>query len=144
MPCSKPLCILFPVSLFAWCGRLTIEQLDYRAVMGKMWEEMPAAGFVELASNGHFLGNQRIKTQHFIGASKWSSTGRDEIVSFNQMRVAHQKYKDDDLKEVLYTGHAHGKATAYFKQVESVWKFAGLTPDIRWSENDYDKIFHDE
>jgi scytalone dehydratase len=25
--------------------------------------------------------------------------------------------------------------------VEGVWKFAGVEPDIRWSEYDHDKIF---
>ena len=112
--------------------------------MGKMWDAMPADGFVQLASNSHFLGNQRIKTQHFIGASRWASTGNGEITGLHQMRVAHQKYEDDDLKNVLYQGHAHGKATVRYKKVDDTWKFAGLTPDIRWSEFDYDKIFQNE
>lgn len=112
--------------------------------MGKVWESLPAQGFVDLASNAHFLGNQRIKTQHFIGASKWVRTGEDEITGYHQMRVAHQKYSDDELKEVRYQGHAHGKATIYYRRCEGVWKFAGLTPDIRWSEHDYDKIFGPE
>jgi scytalone dehydratase len=117
--------------------------LDYRAVMGKMWEQMEAAEFVGMASNPHFLGNQRIKTQHFIGTGQWTQAGPDEIVAYNQMRVAHQKYADDELKEVLYTGHAHGKATMRFRRVDGDWMFSGLTPDIRWAENDYDKIFGD-
>lgn len=94
-----------------------------------------------MASNAHFLGNRRIKTQHFIGAGKWEHTSQNEIVSFVQMRVAHQKYKDDELKEVLCTGHAHGKATVRFQQLDGTWKFAGLTPDIRWAENEYERIF---
>lgn len=112
--------------------------------MGKMWESLPAQGFVELASNGHFLGNPRIKTQHFIGASKWVKTGDAEMTGYHQMRVAHQKYKDDDLAEVQYHGHAHGKATVYYRRCGEEWKFAGLVPDIRWSEFDYDKIFAPE
>lgn len=112
--------------------------------MGKMWESLPAEEFVALASNGHFLGNPRIKTQHFIGASKWVQTGDEEMVGYHQMRVAHQKYRDDDLKEVQYQGHAHGKATVHYRLCEGVWKFAGLVPDIRWSEHDYDKIFGPE
>lgn len=112
--------------------------------MGKVWETMPAEDFIAMASNPHFLGNQRIKTQHFIGASRWVQISDTEMMSYNQMRVAHQKYRDDDLKEVLYKGHAHGKATVYFRKVEGAWKFAGLVPDIRWSEGDYDKIFHEE
>lgn len=42
------------------------------------------------------------------------------------MRVAHQKYKDEDLAVVLYKGHAHGKATINYCLVQGSWKFAGL------------------
>ncbi|KAL8783973.1 MAG: hypothetical protein Q9195_009228 [Heterodermia aff. obscurata] len=115
--------------------------LDYRSVMGKMWESLPAEGFVSLASSAQFLGNPRIKTQHFIGASKWVKSGDEEVTGCHQMRVEHQKYKDDELKEVQYQGHAHGKATIYYRLCGGIWKFAGLVPDIRWAEHDYDKIF---
>ncbi|KAF2878564.1 Scytalone dehydratase [Massariosphaeria phaeospora] len=94
-----------------------------------------------MVSSQHFLGNLRIRTQHFVGASKWEHTAPDEITGFHQMRVAHQIYADDELKQVLVKGHAHGKATIWYKQVESVWKFAGIEPDIRWGEYDPDKIF---
>lgn len=111
--------------------------------MGQLWEEMPADDFIGLASSQKFLGNVRVKTQHLIGAGKWIQTSEDTITSYNQMRVAHQKYNDDELTEVLYQGHAHGKATMQYRKVDGVWKFAGLTPDIRWSEHDLDKIFHE-
>lgn len=115
--------------------------------MGMIWESMAAAEFVGMASSPKFLGNARIKTQHFIGgAAKWAFSGSsgDEITGMHQMRVAHQKYKDDELTEVLRKGHAHGKATVQYRRVEGVWKFAGLTPDIRWSEHEYDLIFRDD
>jgi scytalone dehydratase len=112
--------------------------------MNKLWESMPSAEFVSMVSNVRFLGNQRIKTQHFTGGGRFIRTGENEITGYHQMRVAHQKYKDDDLTEVLYTGHAHGKATIRYRKVEGVWKFAGLEPDIRWGENDYDKIFRED
>jgi scytalone dehydratase len=105
---------------------------------------MPSQDFVAMVSSPAFLGNERIKTQHFIGASKWTRTGEDEIVGHHQMRVAHQKYQDDELKEVLYQGHAHGNATVQYRFIEGTWKFAGLAPGIRWSEHDYDKIFGQE
>ncbi|KAL2168914.1 hypothetical protein VTG60DRAFT_6684 [Thermothelomyces hinnuleus] len=117
--------------------------VDYRAVMGQLWESMPAEQFVAMASNEKFLGNRRIKTQHFIGAGKWVRTGEGQITGYHQMRVAHQKYEDDELTKVRYAGHAHGKATVQYRKVDGVWKFAGLTPDIRWTEHDYDKIFQD-
>ena len=111
--------------------------------MGQLWESMPAEQFVAMASNEKFLGNRRIKTQHFIGAGKWVHTGEGEITGYHQMRVAHQKYKDDKLTAVLCSGHAHGKATVQYRKVGGVWKFAGLGPDIRWTENEYDKIFQE-
>jgi scytalone dehydratase len=112
--------------------------------MGMLWQSMPAAQFVEMASSPKFLGNARIKTQHFIGAGRWIKTGEDEITGYHQMRVAHQKYKDEELKEVIYKGHAHGKATVQYRRIDGIWKFAGLEPNIRWSEHDYDKIFHED
>jgi scytalone dehydratase len=111
--------------------------------MDKLWESMPAENFLAMASNERFLGNRRIKTQHFIGAGKWAQTGEDDITGYHQMRVAHQKYKDNELTEVMYQGHAYGKATIRYHRVDGVWKFAGLTPDIRWTEHDYEKIFQE-
>ncbi|CZT15481.1 related to scytalone dehydratase [Ramularia collo-cygni] len=118
--------------------------IDYRTVMGKIWEEMPAKDFLGMASDGHFLGNARIKTQHLVGATKWTRISDTEITGLHQMRVAHQKYKDDALTEVLHKGHAHGKSTIQYRKVDGVWKFAGLTPDIRWHEYNVDKIFGPE
>ena len=112
--------------------------------MDKLWESMPAEQFVGMASDKKFLGNRRIKTQHLIGAGKFVQSGDNEITGYHQMRVAHQKYKDDELTEVLYKGHAHGKATIQYRQVDGIWKFAGLGPDIRWAEYDYDKIFQED
>lgn len=107
---------------------------------------MPAEQFIRMASDDKFLGNARIKTQHFVGATKWASQPAGEadeaaMTGYHQMRVAHQKYKDDGLTEVAVKGHAHGKGTVWYRKVEGVWKFAGIEPDIRWSEYDHDKIF---
>lgn len=111
--------------------------------MGMIWEAMPAEDFINLVNAAAFLGNQKIKTQHFIGATKWVKASEDKIIGHHQMRVAHQRYKDEDLKEVLHQGHAHGKATIHYSFVNGSWKFAGLVPEIRWSEHEYDKIFRD-
>lgn len=119
-------------------------KIDYRSVIGKLFEDLPAEQFLGMVSSPQFLGNQRIKTQHFIGATKWSQTSADEITAQHQMRVAHQKYKDDELKEVLRQGHALGKATIQYRKIDGVWKFAGLEPDIRWTEYENDKIFQEE
>lgn len=60
------------------------------------------------------------------------------------MRVAHQKYKDDDLKEVSLKGHVHGIGTITYRKVDGVWKFGGIEPGVRWFEYDFDKLFHAE
>lgn len=104
---------------------------------------MPAHDFVAMASDRKFLGNPLLKTQHNVGASKWVQSSQDEIIGYHQMRVAHQKYVDDEMKEVAVKGHAHGKGTVWYRKVNGEWKFAGIQPDIRWAEYDHDKLFHD-
>jgi scytalone dehydratase len=111
--------------------------------MGNLWESMPATDFLALASSQRFLGNKRIKTQHFVGVGKWIQTAEGEITGYHQMRVAHQKYGDDKLTEIVAKGHAHGKATTQYRNVDGVWKLAGLEPDIRWAEHDLEKIFRE-
>ena len=102
---------------------------------------MPAEQFLGIMSDQKFLGNPRVKTQHFVGATKWSQTSENEITGYHQMRVAHQRYADDEMTDVAIKGHVHGKNTILYRKVDSVWKFAGVEPDIRWFEYDFDKIF---
>jgi scytalone dehydratase len=109
-----------------------------------LWEDMSAANFVAMASSPHFLGNPLIKTQHFIGLSKWEKVSDDEMVGTHQVRVPHQKYTDETFTTVAVKGHAHGTGTMWYKKIDGVWKFAGLCPHIRWSEHDYDLIFKEE
>ncbi|CAI6332006.1 unnamed protein product [Periconia digitata] len=116
-------------------------RIDYTSFLNKLWEDLPAAEFISMASNPHVLGNPLLKTQHFVGATKWVKNSDTEITGYHQMRVAHQKYENEDMKDVAVKGHAHGKSTICYRKLEGVWKFAGLEPDIRWSEYDHDKIF---
>jgi scytalone dehydratase len=109
--------------------------------MDKFWESLPAEDFQALASSKDFLGDPRVKTQHFIGVSKFVQVADDEITGYHQMRVAHQKFKDEEQTEVLHKGHAHGRGKFWYRRVDGVWKFAGLQPEIRWTEYDYGKVF---
>ncbi|KAJ0120534.1 scytalone dehydratase [Diaporthe amygdali] len=118
-----------------------VLRIDYRAFLGRLWEAMPLSDFVAMASDPKVLGNPRVKTQHFVGATKWTKTSENEITGSHQMRVAHQKYADDAMSEVLVKGHAHGSCNIWYRKVDGVWKFAGIEPNIRWSEYDHDKIF---
>ena len=121
---------------------LRLWQIDYRSFLNKLWEAMPADDFVQMASSPHVLGNKRIKTQHLVGgAARWTKTSDTDMVGYHQMRVAHQKYEDEELTRVMVKGHAHGMATVAYRKVDGIWKFAGIEPGIRWSEYDHDKIF---
>lgn len=118
-----------------------IQKIDYRSFLDKIWEAMPSDEFVVMASDPRFLGNPLLKTQHFVGLSTWKKTSKDEIEGTHQLRVPHQRYTDITLKEVTVKGHAHGIATMWYRKVDGVWKFAGVCPQIRWTEYDYDKVF---
>ena len=45
------------------------------------------------------------------------------------------------MKEVAVKGHAHSANQHWYRKVDGVWKFAGLKPDIRWCEYDFEKVF---
>ncbi|KAH8589370.1 putative scytalone dehydratase [Bisporella sp. PMI_857] len=118
-------------------------RIDYRSFLNKLWEAMPADAFVSMASDPHVLGNPLLKTQHLIGSTKWIKVSDTEITGLHQMRVAHQRYKDETKKEVAAKAHAHGKGKIWYRKLEGEWKFAGIEPDIRWDEGDHDRIFAD-
>lgn len=95
---------------------------------------MPAADFVAMASSKNVLGDPLVKTQHFIGGTKWERVSDDEVIGWHQLRVPHQKYTDSSMKEVAVKGHAHSTNKHWYKKIDGVWKFAGLSPDIRYNE----------
>jgi len=102
---------------------------------------MSAEDYVKMASDPNVLGDPLLMTQHFIGGTKWVKTSDTEITGYHQLRVPHQKYTDASRKQVAVKGHAHSYNTHWYKKVDGVWKFAGLDPDIRWFEYDFDKVF---
>ena len=118
-------------------------RIDYRSFLNKLWEAMPAEEFVAMASDKNVLGNPLLMTQHFIGGTKWEKVSDDEIIGYHQLRVPHQKYTDETRSKVAVKGHAHSYNTHWYKKVNGVWKFAGLNPDIRWGEYDFDKVFEE-
>lgn len=105
---------------------------------------MPAADFLAMASSPAVLGDVTLKTQHFIGGTRWEKVSDDLIVGWHQLRVPHQKYTDDTMKEVKVKGHAHGTNKHWYRRGEDgMWKFGGLAPEIRWCEYDFDKVFEE-
>jgi len=116
-------------------------RVDYRSFLNKMWEAMPAEEFVGMAYDPNVLGNPLLMTQHFIGASRWEKVSDTEVIGYHQLRVPHQRYTDATRTAVAIKGHAHSHNTHWYTKVDGVWKFAGLCPDIRWGEYDFDRVF---
>ncbi|KAI8628712.1 Scytalone dehydratase [Xylariaceae sp. FL1651] len=116
-------------------------RIDYRSFLDKLWEAMPAEEFVGMISNPAVLGDPLLMTQHFIGGTKWQKISDDEVVGVHQLRVPHQRYTDASRAAVAVKGHAHSTNTHWYRRIGGVWKFAGLCPDIRWSEYDFDRVF---
>jgi scytalone dehydratase len=102
---------------------------------------MPAEEFMSMISNPAVLGDPLLMTQHFIGGTKWKKVSDDEVIGIHQLRVPHQRYTDASRSQVAVKGHAHSTNTHWYKKVDGVWRFAGLNPDIRWSEYDFDRVF---
>jgi scytalone dehydratase len=102
---------------------------------------MPAEEFIALMSNPAFLGDPLLMTQHLVATTKWELVSPTEAIGHHQIYAPHQKYKDASKAEVLLRGYAHGTNKHWYSKVRGTWKFAGLQPDIRWTEYDFDKIF---
>ncbi|XDG01066.1 hypothetical protein ABKA04_000681 [Annulohypoxylon sp. FPYF3050] len=116
-------------------------RIDYRSFLDKLWEALPAEEFISMISNPNVLGDPLLSTQHFIGGTKWEKISDTEVVGTHQLRVPHQRYTDASRKHVAVKGHAHSTNIHWYRKVNGVWKFAGLNPDIRFHEYDFDKVF---
>ena len=116
-------------------------RIDYRSFLNKIWEALPADEYVAMASDPHVLGDPLLKTQHFIGSSKWEKVSDTEAIGWHQLRVPHQRYTNESKTEIAVKGHAHGTNQHWYRKVDGVWKFAGLAPEIKWGEFDFDKVF---
>ena len=116
-------------------------RVDYRSFLNKLWEALPADEYVAMASDPHVLGDPLLKTQHFIGSSKWEKVSDTEVIGWHQLRVPHQRYTDETKTQVAVKGHAHGTNQHWYKKVDGKWKFAGLAVEIKWGEFDFDKVF---
>ncbi|KAI4595360.1 hypothetical protein LQW54_000522 [Pestalotiopsis sp. IQ-011] len=116
-------------------------RIDYRSFLDKLWEAMPAEEFIAMISDKAVLGDPLLMTQHFIGGTKWEKISDTEVVGVHQLRVPHQRYTDETRTVVAVKGHAHSTNTHWYRKVDGEWKFAGLCPEIRWGEFDFDKVF---
>jgi scytalone dehydratase len=112
--------------------------------MDAFWEAIPAVEFIGKVQQPGFMGNPRVKSSHLVGVGRFAQKSDDYIIGNHQMRLMHQRYHDDALKEVQRQGHSSGIAIVHYRKVDGVWKWAGLEPNIRFKEYEFDKIFYTE
>ena len=77
-----------------------------------------------------------MKTQHLIGATKWESLSDGRVQVGLQIRVAHQRYADEDLSAVTNKGHGYGVTTHCYRKIGESWKIESCAPRLEWSEYD--------
>jgi scytalone dehydratase len=112
------------------------SRLDFRSLRGELHENLTPDAYVAILSDMKLLGSKRLKTQHLLGASKWERQGDGTVQVAHQIRVAHQRYVDEDLSAVANKGHAHGVTTHWFRKIEGTWKLEGVAPKLEFSEYD--------
>lgn len=133
--------ILYSGAKVKGTNRPPLKQIDYRDVLGKLWESMPAADYVAMISSPAVLGNPLLRTQHFVGATKWEKISDTEILGHHQLRVPHIKLSDASPPVEEIKGHAHSYNQHWYRKIDGVWKFAGLRPEVRFGEYDMKGIF---
>jgi scytalone dehydratase len=131
-------------------------RVNYASVNDYRNDALPAADFVAMAADPGFLGDPDLDTQHLMGACRLRKVASDEIEGQWQIRAAHQRYRRDSViysgmertaktkkgeRAVLLTGHSHASITLTYKLVDGEWKWGGITTDIRWNEDGFDKMF---
>lgn len=94
-----------------------------------------------MVTDGDFLGDPTIKTQHLLGATWWEKVSDDFVIGHHQLRAAHQVYTDASLSKVKLVGHSHATNEHYYRKVDGVWKFAGLKPTVRFNEGRFEDVF---
>lgn len=101
-----------------------------------MHENLSPDEYVAILSDVKLLGGKRLKTQHLIGGSKWELSGDGSVHAWHQLRVAHQRYADDDLQVVANKGHGYGLVQHWYRRIGGEWKIESVAPQLEWSEYD--------
>ena len=110
------------------------HQIDYSQVNGRHWAEMPRDDFVNAMRQYGFVGDQLVRTHHQIGASKWHKVSDDYVIGHHQLRAAHQRFTDADLRVVQNKGCGHSIVQMFYRRLQGEWKLAGMKPMVRWHE----------
>jgi scytalone dehydratase len=111
-------------------------QLDFRSLRGELHDNLTPDEYVAILSGMKLLGDARLKTQHFLGASKLVVLDDGSVQVDHQIRVAHQRYKNEELTEVVNKGHAHGVTQHVYKKVDGSWLLVRIAPSLNWFEHD--------
>jgi scytalone dehydratase len=111
-------------------------RLDFRSLRADLHDNLSPDDYVAILSSMKFLGDDRLKTQHFLGASKWEVLDDGSVKVEHQIRVAHQRYKTKECTDVVNKGHGHGVTQHVYKKFDGVWKLASVAPGLNWFEYD--------
>ena len=109
-------------------------RLDFRSLHGAIHEQLSPDEFVAILTG--VIGDPRLKTQHFLGRAKWERLSDGSVQVSHQIRVAHQRYVNEDLAVVANKGHAHGVTQHWFRKIEGAWRLEGVRPLLGWTEYD--------
>lgn len=115
--------------------------MDYTNVTGQKWEAMQPDEYIAMVSDEGFMGDPLVQMQHLVGMSKWEKHSDDFIVGHHQLRVGTVRFRDATQTAEEMKGHSHASNTHYYRKVDGVWKFAGLRPEVRWNEYDFEHVF---
>lgn len=102
---------------------------------------MPASEYILMMSDRGFLGDPLLKTQHLLGAVEWEKVSDDYIIGHQQLRAGHLRFTDETHTVEKQRGHSHATNELYYRKVDGEWKFAGLKPEVRWNEYEFETIF---
>ena len=117
-------------------------RFDFRELRGELHEQLSPDQCVAILTDKMLLGDKRLKTQHHMGASKWELLSDGAVKVSHQIRVAHQRYVDEDLAVVLNKGHAHGLTQHWLRKIEGTWKLEGIAPKLGFTEYDLYGTLH--
>jgi scytalone dehydratase len=110
---------------------------------------MPASEFVQMMSSPGFLGDPLIRTQHFVGATKWRKVDVDRIEGHHQIRSTHHRFDtppvgdNSEGKRSSVAAKSHVLAIITYVCVNGEWKWGGIKTDIRWHDGKFIDIFRD-
>lgn len=109
-------------------------RLDFRSLQGALHENLSPEEYSTILIG--MIGDKRLKTQHLLGGSQWERLSDGTVRVAYQIRVAHQRYVDESLHEVVNKGHGHGVTTHWYRKIDEAWKLEGVAPRLEWDEYD--------